>query len=508
MNEENQFDVINYSLGVFSPNIEVQPQEEPKLPEIETKTVVAASEEIQPTVLTLDYINFYCDYYDVILQIREAFSKAYGDKLNNPKYTQELQYDGQTIIDSIFELNHITASPSLLKDYIKMIYYDIFGLGMLEPMLSDDTITEIMVVNHTLIFVEQNGKTQLSPYKFPSFENALGVVKKIIEPLNRRLNFSTPSVDAQLPDGSRLSASVPPMKADGDISITIRKFSKFVEGMDYYATKYKNMAFPMVNFLKKAVETKTNIIVSGGTGSGKTTLLNALSFSIPSHERIITCEDTQELKLQQPHVEPYLTVNANVEGTGGVTMRDIIVAALRKRPDRIIVGECRGGEIVEMLNAMNTGHDGSLSTIHANNPEDMIKRATTMILSNESTSGLPQIAILQLLASAVQIIVQAARLQDGSRRIIAIAEVVGVGQEGAEKLAAKGFAPTSIDPNRLYMQNIFEWRQTAIVDGKIEGKFVSTGYKPYLLDKLHANSITLENEDIFEKETVLLEIKN
>lgn len=503
---ENLYDIVNYSLGSFTPNIEIQKAEVEEPKKEDTKKKEKIFEELEPTVLSMNYIDFYCDYYDIVLQIREAFSKAYGDKLNQPQFYQELQYDGQTIIDSIFEINHIFAPPNLYKDYVKMIYYDIFGLGMLEPMLSDETITEIMVVNHNLIFIEQNGKVFQSEFKFPNFENALGFVKKIIEPLNRRLNFSSPTVDAQLPDGSRLSASVPPMKADGDISITIRKFSKFVQGMEYYATKYQNMAFPMVDFLKRAVEIKTNIIVSGGTGSGKTTLLNALSFNIPANERIITCEDTLELQLQQPHVEPYLTVTANVEGRGGVTMQDIIVAALRKRPDRIIVGECRGGEIVEMLNAMNTGHDGSLSTIHANNPEDMIKRATTMILSNRSTSGLPQIAILQLLASAVQIIVQAQRLKDGSRRITAIAEVLDVGQEGAEMSAAKGFTPSTIDPNKLYMRNIFEFRQTAIVDGKIHGEFISTGYRPYLLDKIHASSIVLDDEEIFEKETVLLEI--
>lgn len=263
----------------------------------------------------------------------------------------------------------------------------------------------------------------------------------------------------------------------------------------------------MVEFMERCVEVKANIIVSGGTGSGKTTLLNGLSFSIPARDRILTCEDTKELKLQQEHVESYLTVDANVEGTGGVTMQDIIKAALRKRPDRIIVGECRGGEIVEMFNAMSTGHDGSLSTIHANNPEEMVSRATTMYLSNPQTSNLSQSAILMTMGAAINLIIQAQRLDDGSRRITEISEVTGYGEKGRKKLEERGIVITDPNNDRLFMTPIFKFVQTSKdEDDKIHGYFKSCGYKPYLLDKMHMNSITLSDESIFEKETILLEV--
>lgn len=506
--------LVDYSLDIFAPstkqrfNDEEPVQIQEKEPEKEKEKKKRKTIQDEMRIMTEDPIDFYCNNYDTIIKdIKNNFIDVFGNKLNDPAARNQIMYDGQNIINSTFELHKVIPSQRNYKEYINTIYNDLFGLGMLQPLLDDDSVTEIMVVQHDKIFIEKNGTPQYSRYRFPNYENALGVVTKIIEPLNKKLTFSSPNVDAQLPDGSRLSASIPPMKADNDISITIRKFPKYVERLEFYSKKYKNQDMLMVEFMERCVEVKANIIVSGGTGSGKTTLLNGLSFSIPARDRILTCEDTKELKLQQEHVESYLTVDANVEGTGGVTMQDIIKAALRKRPDRIIVGECRGGEIVEMFNAMSTGHDGSLSTIHANNPEEMVSRATTMYLSNPQTSNLSQSAILMTMGAAINLIIQAQRLDDGSRRITEISEVTGYGEKGRKKLEERGIVITDPNNDRLFMTPIFKFVQTSKdEDDKIHGYFKSCGYKPYLLDKMHMNSITLSDESIFEKETILLEV--
>lgn len=500
-------DILNYSLGIFAP----------KDVTLSNKNLndsnSAGGRGLKSSYINLSQNEFYCQYYDLVTDIREAFIKTYGDDLNEEKKRAQIKYDGHTIIETLFDQEGVYTNADRMKEYEEMIYFDLFGLGVLEPILNDETITEIMVVSHDKIFLEKDGNPFLSEYKFPSYENALGTVRKIIEPLNKRLNYSQPSVDAQLPDGSRLSASIPPVKADGGISITIRKFPKEVKNMIVMHDLYGNASLEMIEFLENCVNKKVNIIASGGTGSGKTTLLNALSTAIPARERLLTCEDTKELQLLQPHVEAYMTVSENMEGKGEFSMRDIIVAALRKRPDRIIVGECRGGEIVEMLNAMNTGHDGSLSTIHANNPKDLIKRATTMILSNESTKGLPQIAILQLLASAVNLIIQTSRLQDGSRRIVNITEVLGTGFDGWRLLADKLGEQETIKlvgqpkEDQIYMYDIFKFIQYGQNDkGEVTGWYESTGYRPYLLDKMIMNGSTFKYMEVYETPTKLLEV--
>ena len=263
----------------------------------------------------------------------------------------------------------------------------------------------------------------------------------------------------------------------------------------------------MVLFLENAVKTRLSMIVSGGTGSGKTTLLNSLSMAIPDDERIITCEDTLELKLQQPHVEAYQTIDANIEGKGAFTMQQIIIECLRKRPDRIIVGECRGGEIVEMLNAMNTGHEGSLSTIHANSSRDMVKRALTMVLSNDSTSNLNTTAIYQMMQSSIDLIVQTNRLEDGSRKITAISEVVGAGEEGFQKLVKKGVVSEKSEPikDNLYLQDIIRFERDGLNEkGEVKGRFVTTGYVPYCNDKMRSKGYGFD--DSFFQKRVLMEV--
>lgn len=457
--------------------------------------------------ITLHPVEFFCTYHYLINDIISLMNAQEGNRLTEQNQRTSIEKDCYNLIAKYFEDKEIIPREDLLPKYINLFFADILGLGILEPLLNDPTIDEIMVKSHDSVYIEQNGKLKLSEYRFPSVDNAMGVVKKIITPLNLHIDKSCPNVNAQLPDGSRLSASIAPLRANGEISITIRKFKEEVEPLIYYSRKYQSSCQEMVDFLENAVKSRMSMLVSGGTGSGKTTLLNSLSMAIPSDERLLTCEDTLELKLQQPHVEAYQTIEANIEGKGAFTMRQIIIEALRKRPDRIIVGECRGGEIVEMFNAMNTGHEGSLSTVHANSPRDMVKRVLTMVLSNEATSNLNSIAIYQMMESSINLIVQTNRLQDGSRKITAISEIVGVGKEGYSKLVEKGIIKnhkdSEINNDQLYLQDIFCFRQSGIDEhGKVKGEFIATGYIPFCIEKMRNKGYGF-SDDFFTKRTCM-----
>ena len=456
--------------------------------------------------LQLSPIDFLCTYYkEIIPPVTELLNQKFGQKLEKMTRSELFQQTTNDIQEILIEKKLLPTTPNITK-YVDILLADIVGLGILEPLLSDSNVDEIMVNSHDKIFVEVGGKVKKTDFRFPSVENAKGIVTKIITPLNLRLDASSPNVNAQLPDGSRLSASVAPLRANNEISITIRKFSSTVEPLSYYAEKYQSQTKEMVFFLENAVKSKLSMLISGGTGSGKTTLLNSLSMAIPNDERILTVEDTLELKLQQDHVEPYQTVPANMEGKGAFTTQQVIIEALRKRPDRIIVGECRGPEIVEMLNAMNTGHEGSLSTLHANTPSDMIQRAMTMIRSNESTNSLNEITIYGMLNSALALIVQTNRLMDGSRRVVNITEVVGVGSDGVKKLQEKGVLTANSKPEKkLYIQDIFRFKQTGVDDNnKVHGYFEATGYVPFCLEKMqHAGC---DIDESFFKKRILLEI--
>lgn len=455
--------------------------------------------------LSLSPVDFLCEHYEIVKEVADFLNANYGDRMSSSN-REDIMVSSYNDIVNILTKNKLLPKKELVAGYVEIIFADIFGLGILEPLLDDEEVDEIMVNSHDKIFVEQHGKIKKTCFRFPSVDNAKGIVTKIITPLNKRLDASTPNVNAQLPDGSRLSASIPPLRANGEISITIRKFKEEVEPLAYYVQKYKSQTTEMATFLENVVKAKMSMIVSGGTGSGKTTLLNSLSMAIPNDERILTVEDTLELKLQQDHVEAYQTIEANMEGKGAFTTQQVIIEALRKRPDRIVVGECRGPEIVEMLNAMNTGHEGSLSTIHANNPTDMISRATTMIRSNEATSTLGEMTIYQMLNSALTLIVQTSRLQDGSRRVMNIAEVVGVGTEGVRKLQEKGIlGPNAKAENKLYLQDIFRFKQTGIdSNGKVHGQFIATGYIPYCLEEMKHKNLGFD-ESFFSKR-VLMEV--
>jgi pilus assembly protein CpaF len=332
------------------------------------------------------------------------------------------------------------------------------GLGPLERFLNDPTVSEIMVVDPSTIYVECKGRLTRSDIRFTDDERVRAVVERIVTPLGRRIDESSPLVDARLKDGSRVNAVIRPLALRGT-AITIRKFSKTPLTLDKLVS-YGSLLSSMGDFLVRCVVAKRNIVVSGGTGSGKTTLLNVLSGAIPSDERIVTIEDAAELQLQQPHVVSLETRPANMEGKGEYSIRDLVKNALRMRPDRIVIGECRGGEALDMLQAMNTGHDGSLTTTHANSPREAIARLETLVLM--AGVDLPVRAIREQIANSVHIVVQQSRLADGSRKITAISEVVGMGDDGQiELLPIYEFVRTGTGP-----------------DHKVIGEFRATGFLP------------------------------
>ena len=361
-----------------------------------------------------------------------------------------------------------SMDPERIK---KEVFDEALRLGPLEDLLDDPSVSEIMVNGPHQVYVERGGRLQLTDLQFADDASVNAIIERIVAPLGRRIDESQPYVDARLKDGSRVNAIIPPLALSGP-SITIRKFSKktlTVEDFIRFGTWNANAAA----FMEVCVKLRKNIIVAGGTGSGKTTLLNLLSSFIPETERIVTVEDAAELKLVQPHVVRLEARPPNVEGKGAVTIRDLVKNCLRMRPDRIIVGECRSGEALDMLQAMNTGHDGSLTTVHANSPRDVVSRLETMVLM--SGMELPSRAIREQIASAVDIIIHESRLADGSRKVTAITEVTGM--EG----------------QNIVMQDIFTFRQSGVDEnGRIVGEFKPTGAMPTFFDTLKSRGINLD----------------
>ena len=348
------------------------------------------------------------------------------------------------------------------------VFNEAMRLGPLEDLLADDSVSEIMVNGPRMVYVERGGKLQLSDCQFTDDASVLAVIERIVAPLGRRIDESQPYVDARLADGSRVNAIISPLALSGP-TITIRKFSKKALNADDFI-RFGTWTHNAAEFMKLCVLLRKNVIVAGGTGSGKTTLLNLLSGYIPKTERIVTVEDAAELRLQQPHVVRLEARPPNIEGKGAVTIRDLVKNCLRMRPDRIIVGECRGGESLDMLQAMNTGHDGSLTTVHANSPRDVISRLETMVLM--SGMELPSKAIREQIASAVDIIIHESRLSDGSRKVDSITEVTG------------------LEGNQIVMQDIFTFQQTGVSEtGKIIGTFQPTGAMPTWYDQLAGRGI-------------------
>ena len=387
----------------------------------------------------------------------------------------------KNLISSYFEREMASNTYSLSRAERMALVDDIcdelLGLGPLEPLLKDPSITEIMVNGPQDIFVEREGKLLLTDTRFYDEAHLMNIIERILSPLGRRVDESSPLVDARLADGSRVNIIIPPLSLVGP-AVTIRKFSKnalSVENLMGYNTMSENMAI----FLEGCVRARLNILVAGGTGSGKTTTLNVLSSFIPARERIVTIEDAAELRLQQRHVVTLEARPANIEGTGAITIRDLVRNALRMRPDRIIVGEVRSGEALDMLQAMNTGHDGSLTTAHANSPRDVLSRLETMTLM--AGMELPVRAVRTQIASAINIIIQQSRLLDGSRKITHITEVQGM------------------DGDTIILQDLFRYVQDYLDEnGKSVGHFESTGFQPSFRDKFRINGVELPN-DIFSK---------
>jgi pilus assembly protein CpaF len=358
--------------------------------------------------------------------------------------------------------------------FIGELLDEALGLGPLEPLLADASVTEVMVVDPATIYIERGGRLELTTTRFTDEERVRAVVERIVTPLGRRIDESQPLVDARLPDGSRVNAIIRPLALRGSC-ITIRRFPKRRLTMDDFF-RLGSITPRMAKFLERAVVAKKNILISGGTGSGKTTLLNVLSASIPSAERIVTIEDAAELQLHQPHVVSLETKHANMEGRGAFTIRDLVRNSLRMRPDRIVVGECRGGEALDMLQAMNTGHDGSLTTIHANSPVEALARLETLVLM--AGVDLPSQAIREQIARSIHVIVQQTRLTDGSRKITHISEI------------------DELDPSgRFEVREIFEFEQTGVTrEGNVVGDYEATGYLPSFLDEILARGLIRPGE--------------
>ncbi len=355
---------------------------------------------------------------------------------------------------------------------IESLMDDILGLGPLEILLNDKEITEIMINHPKQIYVERKGQPMLSDVTFESDKQLMRVIDRVVSSIGRRVDESTPMADARLKDGSRVNVIIPPLALKGPC-MTIRKFSKEKLGPNDLV-KFRSATPHMISFMRAAVRSKLNVLVSGGTGSGKTTLLNILSTFIPPEDRIITCEDAAELQLQQDHVITLESRPANVEGKGAVPIRDLVKNCLRMRPDRIIVGECRGGEALDMLQAMNTGHDGSMSTLHANNPHECLGRLETLVLM--AGADLPSRAIREQVAAAVHIIIQQQRLRGGPRKVVSIAEITG------------------IENGDIQFQEIFVYKQIGLKDGKAVGYHTATGIKPMRLDHIKAGGEELADE--------------
>ncbi|MHB1007168.1 MAG: CpaF family protein [Chloroflexota bacterium] len=375
----------------------------------------------------------------------------------------------EDLFNTILEEEGIILSRVERGRLFEQIIADILGFGPIEPLLKDESVNEVMVNGPNLVFVERKGRIQKTDVRFESDEHVKRIIDRIIWPLGRRCDESQPMVDARLPDGSRVNAIIPPLSLVGPV-ITIRKFAKNPLTVDDLI-RFGTLTREAVEFLKACVNSRLNLIISGGTGSGKTTLLNVLSSFIPDDERIVTIEDAAELQLRQEHVITLEARPANIEGKGQITIRDLVMNTLRMRPDRIVVGECRGREALDMLQAMNTGHDGSLTTLHSNSPRDTLARLETMVLM--AGMDLPLRAIREQIASAVDLVVHQERLRDGTRRVVSVTEVQGM--EG----------------DTIVLQDIFTFEQTGMQDGRIIGQLKPTGMRPRFVAKLEAAGIFL-----------------
>ena len=382
---------------------------------------------------------------------------------------EQVNAEVSRLAESVLAQEAVPLSGSDRDRLVNEVQHELFGLGPLEPLLKDPTISDILVNSHGTIYIERRGKLERTNVAFKDDEHLMRVIERIVSSVGRRIDESSPMVDARLKDGSRVNAIIPPLSIDGPV-LSIRRFGAEPLRMD---ALIENQALTkdIADMLEMCVNARLNLLISGGTGAGKTTLLNALSAYIPEEQRIVTIEDSAELQLQQPHVVRLETRPPNIEGRGEVTQRDLVRNALRMRPDRIVIGEVRGGEAIDMLQAMNTGHDGSLTTIHANTPRDALARLETMI--QMTGMRMSERAMRQQVASAIDMVLQVARLSDGSRRVTSISEITGM--EG----------------DTITMQEIFLYERTGVNQGQVIGRFKPTGIRPRFAEKLKSCGMQL-----------------
>jgi len=412
------------------------------------------------------------------IMIRDAVQKNLLADSNNdtPMDSDRLRSMTEDFFNQVLEDENILYNHSTRIQMLEWVIADIIGYGPLEPLLKDLEITEIMVNGYDKIFVERFGLIERTSAKFENDAHLMRVIDRIVSPIGRRVDETSPMVDARLPSGYRVNATIPPLSLDGPI-LTIRKFAAepfTVQDLIANGTLTVALSF----FLKSCVEARINLVVSGGTGSGKTTFLNVLSAFVPEKERVITIEDTAELQLRQVHVVRLEKRPPNIEGKGEITIRHLVINALRMRPDRIVVGECRGGEAVDMLQAMNTGHDGSMTTVHSNSPRDTLRRIETMVLM--AGMDLPLKAIREQVANSIELVVHLERVIDGTRKIVKVSEVQGM--EG----------------DTIVMQDLFIFKQTGLKNGKVQGSLKATGLRPQFLHKMVANNIEIP-DSVFDK---------
>ena len=374
------------------------------------------------------------------------------------------------VVERLLEDERVPMTTAEQNRIVEEVLDEVLGLGPLEPLLKEPSISDILVNGYNKVYIERSGKLSLTPVRFKDNAHLLHIIEKIVSQVGRRIDEANPVVDARLLDGSRVNAIIPPLALDGP-TLSIRRFGRHVITSDEMIAN-RTLTAGMLRFLAACVQSKTTILISGGTGSGKTTTLNALSRFIPEEERIITIEDTAELQLQQRHVIKLETRPPNINKEGGINQRQLVRTALRMRPDRIIVGECRGAEALDMLQAMNTGVEGSMSTVHANSPRDAFSRLQAMVLMADL--DIPTRVVIQQLTSAIKIVVQVSRLQDGSRKIVSIAEVLGV------------------EDQHVKMQEIFTFERIGVTDaGKVQGRFHPTGVQPNVLERIRISGVTL-----------------
>jgi pilus assembly protein CpaF len=422
------------------------------------------------------------EYYELKTRIHDRLLSMIDlsllDSLDEAMIRQEIRRLVERILAE--DKNSIPLNYNERERLFKEIQYEVMGLGPLEPFLQDPTVSDILVNTHRQIYVERFGKLELTEAGFKDDAHLRRIIDKIVSAVGRRIDESCPMVDARLPDGSRVNAIIPPLAIDGPI-LSVRRFA--VEPLELEdLIRLKALTPEIGELLKGIVRAKLNILISGGTGTGKTTLLNVLSRFIPSNERIVTIEDSAELQLKQEHVVRLETRPSNIEGKGEVTQRDLVRNSLRMRPDRILVGEVRGGEVLDMFQAMNTGHDGSLSTIHANSPRDALMRLET--LAAMTGLNIQSVFIRKYISSALNIIVHLARLVDGSRRVTSFSEIAGM--EG----------------DTIILQEIFSFEQTGIdAEGKVKGRFRAKGIRPRFVDKFRSLNIPIPY-DLFDVEKI------